>query len=50
MATTSPGAKSTGVVGPSSTPFARWTSILTWLRTPLVVFSTVPVKALLAAS
>ncbi len=47
---TSPGARSIGVVGPSSVPFERWTSILTLVRVLLVVFSTVPTKALLAES
>ena len=47
---TSPGARLMGVVGPSSVPLVRCTSILTRSRTLLVVFSTVPMKALLAAS
>ena len=50
IATTSPGAMSVGVVGPSSDPFERCTSILTASRTPSVVFSTVPLKELLGAS
>ena len=44
---TSPGAMSTGTVGPSSVPFDRCTSTLTRVRTPLVVFSTVPLNELL---
>jgi len=50
IAITWPGARSTGEVGPSSVPFDRCTSTLTRVRVLFVVFSTVPVKALLAAS
>ena len=50
IAIISPGAMSVGVVGPSSDPFERCTSILTASRTPSVVFSTVPLKELLGAS
>ena len=38
------------MVGPSSIPFERWTSTLTLLSVALVVFSTVPVNALVAES
>ena len=48
--TTWPGARSTGVVGPSSIPFERWTSTLTLLSVVPVVFSTVPLKALAVES
>ena len=50
IVTTSAGAMSVGVVGPSSAPFERCTSILTRSSMPLVVFSTVPLKELLGAS
>ena len=38
------------MVGPSSIPFERWTSTLTLLSVAFVVFSTVPVEALVAES
>ena len=50
MSCTWPGARSIGVVGPSSIPFERWTSTRTRVRVASVVFSTVPVKALAAES
>ena len=50
MFITSPGARSTGVVGPSSVPLDRCISIRTLVSVLLVVFSTVPMKALDAES
>ena len=50
MATTCPGARLTGVVGPNSVPFERWTSTLTRFSAASVVFSTVPMKALASES
>lgn len=45
-----PGARSTGMVRPSSVPWEWLSSTLTWLRTAPVAFSTAPTKELLAGS